>query len=205
MDVDPYIDWLMNLEPDLAIAGLAALAALLLVAFNRRRLAGGWREWRIRRLLDHIGHEQIRNLRCPDGLDGYHEIERLALASDSILVIAYKRFSGNIYCAEQIDEWTQMIGQKSFKFANPLYELEYQLTSLRLQTGCERIEGFIFFDASAAFPKGHPENVWHPGNIPPSLMREHCPPPSAEIGLAWDHLKALHQTGSKGAEIGVKA
>ena len=120
-------------------------------------------------------------------------------------MIAYRRFSGNIYCAEQIDEWTQMIGQKSFKFANPLYELEYQLTSLRAESGSDRIEGFIFFDASAAFPKGHPENVWHPGNIPPSLLREHCPPASAEIRAAWERLQSLHQTGSSNVEIGVKA
>lgn len=204
MDVDQYLDRL-GLEPNLVIAGLVALAILLLVALNHRRIASAWREWRIRRLLDRIGLEQIRNLRCPDGLDGYHAIERLALASDSILVISYKRFSGKIYCAEQIDEWTQMIGQKSFKFPNPLFELEYQLTSLRLQSGSEPIEGFIFFDASAAFPKGHPENVWHPGNIPPSLLREHCPPPNAEIQAAWERLKSLHQSGSSGAEIGVNA
>ncbi len=204
MNVDQFIDRL-NLEPNLAIAGLVSLAVLLLVAFNFRRFASAWREWRLRRLLDHIGHEQIRNLHCPDGLDGHHVIERLALASDSILVIAYKRFSGKIYCAEQIDEWTQMIGQKSFKFANPLFELEYQLTSLRLQSGSENIEGFIFFDASATFPKGHPENVWHPGNIPPSLLREHCPPPNAEIRDAWERLKTLHQTGAASAEVGVKA
>ncbi len=205
MDIDPLIEFLTNLDPNHAIAALFAFAALLLVVLNRRRLAGTWREWRIRRLLDDIGHEQIRNLYCPDGLDGYHEIERLALASDSILVIAYRRFSGKIYCAEQIDEWTQMIGRKSFKFANPLFELEHQLTSLRLQIGSARIEGFIFFDSSAAFPKGHPDKVWHPGNIPPSLMGEHCPPPNAEIQDAWERLKALHQNGSKTAELGVKA
>ena len=204
MDVVQTIDRL-NLEPNLVIAGLVALAMLLLVALNRRRLAAAWREWRIRRLLDSIGHEQVRNLRCPDGLDGYHEIERVALASDSILVIAYKRFSGNIYCAERIDEWTQMIGQKSFKFANPLFELDHQLTSLRLQLDDARIEGFIFFDASAAFPKGHPDKVWHPGTVPPSLLREHCPPPNAEIRAAWERLKTLHQTGSKSAELGVNA
>ena len=204
MEVDQYLDRL-GLEPNLVVAILVAVTILLLVALNGRRLMSAWREWRIRRLLDGIGHEQIRNLHCPDGLDGHHLIERLALASDSILVIAYKRFSGNIYCAQQIDEWTQMIGQKSFKFPNPLFELEYQLTSLRAESGSDRIEGFIFFDAGAAFPKGHPEHVWHPGNIPPSLLREHCPPANAEIQAAWERLKSLHQTGSGDAEIGVKA
>ena len=204
MDVVGYIDGL-GFERDYVFAGLAILAFLLLVALNWRRLASAWREWRIRRLLDQIGHEQIRDLRCPDGLDGHHLIERLALATDSILLIVYKRFSGKIYCAEQIDEWTQMVGRKSFKFPNPLFELDYQLTSLRLQSGSESLEGFIFFDAGASFPKGHPDQVWHPGNIPPSLLREHCPPPNAQIQAAWDRLKALHQNGSSGAEVGVKA
>lgn len=204
MDVDQILGRL-NLEPNLAVAGLVACAILLLVALNRRRLASAWREWRIARLLDGIGHEQIRNLRCPDGLDGYHVIDRLALASDSILVITYKRFGGNIYCAERIDEWTQIVGQKSFKFPNPLFELEHQLTSLRLQIGGAPIEGFIFFDSGAAFPKGHPGEVWHPGNVPAALLREHCPPPNADIREAWERLKTLHQGGSKNAELGVKA
>ena len=193
-----------NLKPEIVAIGLAALTFLIIVFVNRQRIQMRWREWRIQRILNRIGSEQIRDLVCADGLDGYYHIDRLALTPDAILLISYKPFGGNIYCAERISEWTQVIGQKSFKFENPLFEIENQLTALRLLIGNAPLRGYLFFNLSALFPKGHPDSVLKPDNLPQTLLRDHCGAPNAEIQAAWNALKSLRKEAASTARIGLK-
>ncbi len=190
-------------------SGAIALAILLvgmalILYLNRAPLLLRWRDWRLQRSLDRIGCEQIRRLACDDGLDGTHEIDRLALVDDAILIVSYKPYRGNIYCAEQIDQWTQVIGQKSFKFANPLFELENQIASLRLLVGNAPVRGFLYFGQGAVFPKGHPEAVLYPDNMPASLLAANCTSPRKDVATAWALLKA-HRDGAPTADrIGAK-
>ena len=134
MDVRQSFDRL-DFQSGMVALLIIAIALLLILHLNRAGLQLRFRDWRLQRSLNRIGSEQIRDLVCDDGLDGYYKIDRLALTSDSILLISYKPYVGKIYCAEHISEWTQVIGQKSFKFENPLFELENQLTALKTITG----------------------------------------------------------------------
>lgn len=192
MDLEATIKEL-NLESDFIAIAIVALAVVLFLFVNRKRIRVRIGEWRIQRCLKRIGSEQIRNLICADGLDGYYRIDRLALTRDAILLISYKPYGGNIYCAERISEWTQVVGQKSFKFENPLFELENQMTSLRLLTDNAPLRGYLFFNHSALFPKGHPESVLNPENIPERFLAENCEPINPDIQAAWNLLKT-HQT-----------
>ena len=193
----------INLESDIvAYAIVLALAVILWI--NHKRIGILFREWRIQRNLKKIGAEQIRNLVCPDGLDGYFKLDRLALTRDAILLISYKAYGGNIYCAENISEWTQVIEQKSYKFENPLFDLENQLTALRLIMGNVPLRGYLYFNHSAEFPKGHPDSVIHPGNIPESILHQNCTSPRADIQAAWEQLKLLQQEASSGPAARVK-
>ena len=203
MDQREFLDQLNLQSPAVAIS-IAAVAVLSILLINRRRILLRFRDWRIQRCLNRIGREQIRNLVCADGLDGYYSIDRLALANDAILLISYKPYGGNIYCAERISEWTQVIGQKSFKFENPLFELENQLTALGLLVGNAPLRGFLFFNYSAEFPKGHPDSVLTPDSIPERFLAPNCEPASAEIQAAWDILKARKIVASTTSQVGVK-
>ncbi len=180
----------LELRPAAVALIAIGLAIALIMIVNQKRLRQRFGEWRIQRCLKQIGCDQIRNLNCPDGLDGNYTIDRLALVQDAILLIAYKPYGGNIYCAERIAEWTQVIGKKSFKFENPLFELENQLTSLKSLAGGLPLQGFLFFDHSAAFPKGHPDVVLNPDNIPDRFLRANCEPVNPQIQAAWEMLKA---------------
>lgn len=194
----------LKLESDLVAIAIVGLAIVLVVLVNRKRLLVKIREWRIQRILKRIGCEQIRNLVCSDGLDGYFKLDRLALTPDAIVLISYKLHGGNIYCAEHISEWTQLVGQKSYKFENPLFELENQLTALRLLTGNAHLEGFLFFNNSAEFPKGHPDSVLHPGNIPERFNAANCDNVKPEIAAAWELLKTHQQQISPADHASVK-
>ncbi len=194
----------LDLQSTAFAVAIIVIALCLVLFLNRRRIVLRWREWRIQRNLDRIGSEQIRHLICPDGLDGHFDIDRLALLHDRIVIVSYKPYDGNIFAAERISEWTQVVGKKSFKFENPLFELENQLASLRLQVGNVPLEARLFFNYSAIFPKGRPENVLLPGDIPGYLLGEYCAPAIPEIAAAWVQLKGLKQSESGEAEVRLK-
>ncbi|MDH3631015.1 MAG: NERD domain-containing protein [Gammaproteobacteria bacterium] len=194
----------LKLESDLVAIAIVGLAIVLVLLVNRKRLLVKIREWRIQRSLRRIGCDQIRNLVCSDGLDGYFKLDRLALTPDAIVLISYKLYGGNIYCAEHISEWTQLVGQKSYKFVNPLFELENQLTALKLLTGNAHLEGFLFFNNSAKFPKGHPDRVLHPENIPERLNAADCDNVKPELTAAWKLLKTHQQQISPADHASVK-
>lgn len=167
---------------------IIVLAGAIVVFINRNRIRHLWLEWNTRRCLNRLGIKQESNLRIPDGLGGSYKIDRLVLLHDSILLISLKPFSGNIYCAENIPEWTQVIGQKSFKFKNPLFDLEYQINAIHEHAPDVPVRAFLFFDHRASFPKGHPQQVLHPGNIPEYFFRANCPEPDSAVLEAWDVL-----------------
>jgi hypothetical protein len=203
MDIIKTIDQ-FDLQSELVALIIIGLAILLIVYVNRMRLLLRFREWRIQRCLNRIGAEQIRDFSCPDGLDGHYRIDRLALTRDAILVIAYKPYIGNIYCAERIAEWTQVIGQKSFKFENPMFELENQITALKLLIGAVPLRGYLMFDQSAEFPKGQLESILQPENIPAQLLRSNNQQIDPEKSAAWEQLKWQHANANGAGEIGVK-
>lgn len=203
MDYSEILDRL-NLHADtIAIAGVVfALALILLI--NRKRLQAAFREWRVQRCLARIGSEQIRQLVCDDGLDGEYRIDRLALTPNAILLINYRPYVGNIYCADSISEWTQVIGQKSFKFENPLFEIDNQLASLRLLIGSIPVRGYLFFNYSAEFPKGHPEAVLTQNNLPQEILATDGSAVQPAIREAWELLKSHHNEAATGRRVGVK-
>ena len=203
MNADEIINQLKLAPAALAMVAVG-LAIILVFLVNRKQLQHRLREWRIQRCLQQIGCDQIRNLVCPDGLDGNYTIDRLALVQDAILLIAYKPYGGNIYCAERIAEWTQVIGQKSFKFENPLFELDNQLTALKSLAGGAPLQGFLFFNHSAEFPKGHPGMVLHPDNIPDRFLHAHCDPVNPLVQATWELLKAQHKQPSASNPASVK-
>ena len=203
MELEKFYNQL-NLESEAIALVLAGIAITLVVLINRKRLRAKFREWRIQRKLNRVGCDQIRNLLCSDGIDGYINIDRLALTRDSILLISYKLYEGNIYCAEHIVEWTQLVGQKSYKFTNPLFELENQLTSLRLLIGNVSLEGYLFFNDGAEFPKGQPDRVLQQENIPERFYVTDYETVSPEIKAAWELLKAHQKQAVPGREASVR-
>jgi len=193
-----------NLQSDNFAYAIVALAVLLILFINRRRLMLRYRVWSLQGSLKRIGCEQIRDLVCPDGLDGHYNIDRLALTRDAILLISYKPYVGNIYCAERISDWTQVIEQKSFKFENPLFELENQITALKLVTGDIKLQGYFFFNHSASFPKGHPDSVLQPDTIPGRFLGNHPDAVNADVRQAWERLKSLPSDVPANSQVSVK-
>lgn len=171
------------------IALVIVFTLVILLLINRNRLLRSWRAYRANGCLNRLGYDQLTQVPCPDGLDHEFVIDRLILRQDGISILNHKKYPGKIFCAEQIQQWTQMIGQKSYKFKNPLFELNYQTKALQACLPDIPVDGYLFFDHETDFPKGHPDRVLTPSHIPSQLERSPSNQPNPAVLSAWDVMK----------------
>ncbi len=167
------------------------IGLVFIIFINRFKLKDAIHNWRTQRCLSNLGLDQIHNLSCPDGLDSFFSIDRLILLDHSILIVNYKKYPGKIFASEAIDDWTQMLGQKSFKFPNPLFNLSIQLQSLQKCIPDIPIEACIFFDSSAEFPKGMPKQVFLPSHIEERFFYKTRHKVNPDVMKAWSKLQKM--------------
>lgn len=175
----------------IAIALIIAILGILAYLF-RIKLKHTWLNIKTRYRLNRLGLKQITNFQCPDGLGYYFNIDRLLMRHDGITVLAFKQYDGNIFCADHIEDWTQMLGGKSFHFKNPLFDLDNQIKAVSACIPNVPINGYLFFGHQSAFPKGHPDRVIHLKRIPEALKRGKKPKAEAFIISAWEKLHKLN-------------
>jgi hypothetical protein len=181
---------------------ISLLAIGIIALINAEKLRFVVMTWHKRRQLNSFGVTQKHNLIYADGLDGSFKVDRLILLKDSILLISLKQYAGNIYCAEEIAEWTQVIGKKSYKFHNPLFELQNQVNALQAAAPGITIEGALFFDHTATFPKGQPANVLHQDNIPEHFMTNFIlADVSYPVLKTWETLIELSQSSGSSNQL----
>lgn len=167
-------------------------AGLFFIAhINRFKLKRWMHNWRTQRCLRRLGLDQINNLTCPDGLDGTFNIDRLILLDHAILIINYKKYPGKIFGSENIDEWTQMLNQKSYKFPNPLFNLNIQLQALAKCIPNTTVEARLFFDNQTEFPKNIPPKVIHPQSIEERFFCNNRHKVKPDIMAAWKKLQSM--------------
>jgi len=111
------------------------------------------------RLLKQIGLQKLKNIYIPDGLGDVIYIEQLVLQADRLLLVTIKPFRGNIFAAERIDQWTQVVGHHSYKFPNPLHQQETDLQALQAVMPGIPISRLVVFAKGSRFPKGKPADV----------------------------------------------
>jgi hypothetical protein len=170
----------------------AVLAAGLVVLVVLAMRGGNWlAALKTRRRLKRLGVKQIRDFRCPDGIGHFFVVDYLVLRPDGISLVMYKPFSGTIYCAEQIDQWTQMLNNRSYRFPNPLIELKAQVNTLSTCVPGVDVDGYLYFDDQAAFPKGQPEQVIQSASIPKALQRNKKAHIDTALDAAWQKLCAM--------------
>lgn len=175
--------------------GLYTAVALLVVAviliLNRRKINHIWLNVKTRYKLKRLGYKQISNFQCPDGLGHYFTIDRLILRHAGITLVVSKQYPGKIFCADNIDDWTQMLGLKSYRFKNPLDDLDYQIKAISALIPGVPVNGFLFFDHQATFPKGHPERVIYLDKIPDELKRSNNVKVETSVMSAWKQLTSI--------------
>lgn len=150
-----------------------------------------WLNRKINKCLNRLGQRQIRGVQCPDGMDGFHLIDRIVLRKEGVSLVTLLRYEGNIFCAEAIDEWAQIIDGKSYRFTNPLITLDHQISAVSNIVPDVPVDGYLFFDHRARFPKGHPERVIQLDSIPDVLHRVKRAKPGKVLKASWEQLSRL--------------
>jgi hypothetical protein len=174
-----------------AVFIILAVTVIVVIAFlSRTKIKTFWLNYKTSRCLNRLGIEQASNIKWPDGLGQHFAIDRLILRKDGITVLNFNQYPGKIFCADAIDEWTQMVGQKSYRFKNPLHELDLQIRAISASMPGVPVDGFLFFDHLAEFPKGHPDRVIYPKKIPGVLVSDKKDKVEATVRAAWDELMA---------------
>lgn len=139
--------------------GVAGFIVILGLLLQKRCIKEYVCEWQLNHLLKNIGSKSLRNVAIPDGMDGNIFIEYLILTPQKIILLGVKKYRGLIFAADKIDLWTQVLGNKSYKFTNPLRQLENDTISLNSIVEHSEIDGKVLFINGSEFPKGKPDNV----------------------------------------------
>ena len=178
----------------LLIALFLVAVAIVIIFLGRKKIKNTWRNFKTRYRLNHLGIKEIANVQFPDGLGNRFNVDRLVMRHDGISLLMIKQYPGSIFCADDIDEWTQMLAGKSYRFKNPLVELDYQVKTVSALVPDVPVNGFLFFDHQAEFPKGHPDRIIHSDKIPETLQRDKQQQAQASVESAWEKLETLNDS-----------
>ena len=151
-------DFTVN-NPDLVTWLVAAFIIVLGVLLQSFWIKEYICEWQLNHLLKNISSDSLHNITIPDGMDDKVFIEHLILVPKKIILLGVKKYRGLIFAADKIDLWTQVIGNKSYKFENPLRQLENDAVALNSKVKNTKIEEKVLFIKGSEFPKGKPDNI----------------------------------------------
>ncbi len=168
----------------------------LLLRRRRRKTQLG----QLDKVLRPLRNEEVRSVVIPDGIGGLIEIDRLVLTDRGFLVIETYPISGHLFGSEQIDQWTQIVDGRSFKFANPLRHIHNAKYALQLLAPKVPIFCRVVFTAASDFPKGRPDDVSTLLSLEQDLqaLRE-APKMSATSELAWRRILRIARKDGQAA------
>ncbi len=132
------------------------LCSLVVIFFLRRRHRT---EHQLKKVLLPYIKNEIRQVVIPDGIGGLIEIEQLILLDNGLFIVQTYNTDGNIFGGEAIDQWTQIVRGRSFKFANPLRHIMSSKQALSSLVPGVPIFYRVIFVGDVQFPKGTPDGV----------------------------------------------
>lgn len=145
------------MHPMLIPVGFGFIVLCVLIAFFWRRSKSV--QSQIDQLLAPYEKANVKQVIIPDGLGGLIEIEQMFLVRQGLVVLQSYPISGQLFGAENIEQWTQLVGGRSYKFSNPLNHLRNIQQSLKLIAPKLPVFTYAIFTADSHFPKGKPANV----------------------------------------------
>lgn len=183
------------LDKPIAITILVAMALVIFLLLSvMPTLREYLNERRINRAIQQLGSQYLKQVILPDSLGGSIFLDYIVLAQDSIILVILKNFRGTIFCADNIDQWTQLIGNRSYKFPNTLQQLDSDILSVNTLVEDVNVTGLVVFSSDCNFPKGKPEQVKSIGELTCSGINTQLH--SEKLLNAWYKLKELSKNHS---------
>ena len=167
----------MNIGEHMTAIVVAAVVVVLLLAIFvlSKPFRNLLDQFRVKRAIKRMGTESMSNVVLSDGMDGHVFIEHLVLTPAQVLVVSVRRYPGAIFAAENMDMWAQVTDGGSYKFPNPLHEIETATAAVKSHLPDTAVSGVILFGRDSTFPKGKPEGVVHISEITGHSARDRNP------------------------------
>jgi hypothetical protein len=126
------------LDTEAGFFSMVALGIIIFVAtvwYFWRQLQKSRHERQIHRMLESLGVKYLHDIILPDGIEGYTYIDYLLLTPNGIVVLDINFSEGHIFGGESVDQWTQVVNNKTYKFNNPLQKMLAPITMWKLLDG----------------------------------------------------------------------
>lgn len=144
---------------------------------------------RLEHILSPLSLDEVNTIIIPDGIGGLIEIDKLILTEHGLLLIETYPMSGHLFGSDTIDQWTQIIDGRSFKFANPLHHLNNVKQALQQLSPKVPIHIRVIFTEDSNFPKGKPDSVSTLNTLEQDLLALTSSPKKTELTKkAWDRV-----------------
>jgi hypothetical protein len=190
----------INIVHIVVTATLIVLTVLLFLLVRNRRQDSAYK---ISKILSPITRSRVDNIIIPDGIGGLLEIEQLRLLEQGILIVETYQISGHLFGAEEIDQWTQLIKGRSYKFANPLRHIRTSRQAIMSLAPDTPIFYCVIFSGEASFPKGKPEGVSIVDSLTDDLKAITFQAKQTQATqLAWDKLLRIARQNGQAAKLG---
>ncbi|MCF6255818.1 MAG: NERD domain-containing protein [Gammaproteobacteria bacterium] len=153
------------------LEAIAALGLLAVIFFFWKQSRKNKHQRHAHKVVDSLGVKYLRNVVLPDGIDGLVFIDYLLLVPGGFVVLDTQHSEGHLFGGETIDQWSQVINNKTYKFNNPLYDNQRACQAIQwnLQHTIKaenspadtylQIHGWVAFSSAGNFPKGIPAQV----------------------------------------------
>lgn len=155
-------EWMGSEVTSEMVAGLLVLAGFLLILilwFGRRRLLYRLEIRRNRRQLQKLGRESMERIAIPDGLGDNLVLDHVLLLPTGFLVVDVKDYAGVLFAGDRIDEWTQTVGRRSYKFPNPIPDNQVKVRAMEELFPEVPIHGRVVFTRQGRFATALPDGV----------------------------------------------
>lgn len=176
-------------EAELMTWGPVVVLLILALILNYATIRNWLTEQYMYRCVRRLGVAAIRHIVLADGMDGRVLIENIVLTPGGIYILPLKRYCGIIFAADNIETWTQVVGKRSYKFSNPLPELDAYVMAVRNLLPAVNVVGYILVTSDADFPKGKPDRIIPVASVSKSLAIDKGEVP-VQLRDAWEKLKA---------------
>ena len=183
----------MNLDDYTAVIVITAvvIVALLACFVFSKPLRNLLDQVRLRKAIKRLGTDSMSNVVLSDGMEGHVFIEHLVLTPTQVLVVTVRRYPGAIFAAENMDMWAQVTDGGSYKFPNPLHEIQSATSAVKSHLPNIAVDGIILFGRDSTFPKGKPNGVMHVSEITKLTETGGEAVVSEPVKQAWERLLAI--------------
>ena len=185
--MDMFLDIVDYQHPFWRVVGPGVLPILaIVIAWPPLRKI--FRHVQLQKYIRRMGQGHLSQVRISIEQDEVY-VEHLILQPDGLLLLMVRPYRGNIFAAEKIDMWTQVLGHHSYKFPNPLYELERDTQTLRAMIDGMPVKGMVIFGQGSSFPKGKPARVYDFSMLREEAGKTVTSPINEKLRSAWSRLQ----------------